>query len=171
MVFEASMTLTRSSASNCLRPQQATRPICQPFTAAKFGRRREHCVRQQRMLPQAKQSQEEGSNIQLPAILKIANGLAGSAASLVPASVPRPVAKLGVVGIGSLVALWLFGKVSLDTLYIHALCKHAVAPDICIGVWLPCMRHANSLLMPHAAMITTDMLAVTTYVQHIAVCS
>lgn len=46
----------------------------------------------------------------MPAILKIANGLAGSAASLVPASVPRPVAKLGVVGIGSLVALWLFGK-------------------------------------------------------------
>ena len=46
------------------------------------------------------------------AILKIANGVAGSAASLVPASVPRPIAKLGVIGITSLVALWLFGKVS-----------------------------------------------------------
>lgn len=46
----------------------------------------------------------------MPAILKIANGVAGSAASLVPASVPRPIAKLGVVGITSLVALWLFGK-------------------------------------------------------------
>ena len=46
---------------------------------------------------------------------EFANGLAGSAASLVPASVPRPVAKLGVVGIGSLIALWLFGKVSLTS--------------------------------------------------------
>ncbi|DBA71295.1 TPA: hypothetical protein ACH3X2_011110 [Trebouxia sp. C0005] len=101
---------SRSSASNCLHPLQATRPTCHPFSTAKFGRRREHCVRQQRILPQAKQSQEDGGNSQLPAILKIANGLAGSAASLVPASVPRPVAKLGVVGISSLVALWLFGK-------------------------------------------------------------
>ncbi|KAL0052265.1 hypothetical protein WJX82_010966 [Trebouxia sp. C0006] len=104
------MTLSRLSASNCLHPLQATRPICRPFSAAKLGRRREHGVRQQRVLTQAKQSQEEGGNIQLPAILKIANGIAGSAASLVPASVPRPVAKLGVVGISSIIALWLFGK-------------------------------------------------------------
>ena len=47
------------------------------------------------------------------ALMKIANGVTNSAASLVPASVPRPVAKLAVVGIGSLVALWLFGKVRM----------------------------------------------------------
>ena len=46
------------------------------------------------------------------AILKLANGVTNSAAGLVPASVPRPVAKLGVVGVSSLVALWLFGKAS-----------------------------------------------------------
>jgi len=71
--------------------------------------------------------------------LKIANGIAGSAASLVPASVPRPVAKLGVVGISSIIALWLFGKVSFDISYIHALCNLSMQwhQMICIGVWLP----------------------------------
>lgn len=64
------------------------------------------------------------------AIFKIANGVASSAASLVPASVPRPVAKLGVVGVGSLVALWLFGKVRPHT-SMHApnsvmKCKHGL---------------------------------------------
>ncbi|KAL0028578.1 hypothetical protein WJX79_002902 [Trebouxia sp. C0005] len=132
MAFGAStMTLTRSSASNCLHPLQATRPTCHPFSTAKFGRRREHCVRQQRILPQAKQSQEDGGNIQLPAILKIANGLAGSAASLVPASVPRPVAKLGVVGISSLVALWLFGKLVSTVFTVAAVVfTHGIKPDV-----------------------------------------
>jgi len=83
--------------------------------------------------------------------LKIANGLAGSAASLVPASVPRPVAKLVVVGISSLVALWLFGKVSLDISYIHALCNLTMQwhQMTCTGVRLPCIRHANALLLSH----------------------
>lgn len=64
---------SRSSASNCLHPLQATRPTCHPFSTAKFGRRREHCVRQQRILPQAKQSQEDGGNSQLPGSIQHIN--------------------------------------------------------------------------------------------------
>lgn len=45
------------------------------------------------------------------AILKIANGVTNSAAGLIPATVPRPVAKLSVVGVCGILALWLFGKV------------------------------------------------------------
>ena len=37
--------------------------------------------------------------------------MAESAASLIPASVPRPAAKLAVLGVGSLVVFWLLQKV------------------------------------------------------------
>ena len=50
----------------------------------------------------------------LAGILKLANGVTNTAASLIPASVPRPVAKLGVIGVSSIIALWLFGKVRLN---------------------------------------------------------
>ena len=56
-----------------MHPLQATRPTCRPFFAAKLGRIREICVRQQRVLPQAKQSQEEGGNIQLPGSIQHIN--------------------------------------------------------------------------------------------------
>ena len=37
--------------------------------------------------------------------------MAESAASLIPASVPRPAAKLAVLGVGGLIAFWLLQKV------------------------------------------------------------
>lgn len=41
------------------------------------------------------------------------NKLADSAADLLPASVPRGAAKIGVVGVGGLLAFWLLQKVWL----------------------------------------------------------
>ena len=58
-------------------------------------------------------------NSSAAAILKIANGVTNSAANLIPATVPRPVAKLSVVGVCGILALWLFGKV-----------RSAMVPDI-----------------------------------------
>lgn len=113
---------------------RALKPSCQPFTVRQ--RRHSHCAHVQRCVSQAKQNDR---NIQLPGetallvlhkassnagshldlyelrffagLLRVANVVTNSAASLVPSSVPRPVAKAGVIGVTSLIALWLFGKV------------------------------------------------------------
>ena len=46
------------------------------------------------------------------ALLGVANGITSSIAGFVPASVPRPVAKAGVLGVSGLIAFWIFGKAS-----------------------------------------------------------
>lgn len=112
-----------------------------PVTAGtQYSRRR---ALHRRIVTKAKQNEEQGS-LQLPgacicccasltvltpwqiltchaaAILKIANGVTNSAAALIPATVPRPVAKLSVVGVCGILALWLFGKVIQLSIPRHA---------------------------------------------------
>ncbi len=47
----------------------------------------------------------------LAGALRNGNKLADTAADLLPASVPRGAAKVGVIGVGGLVAFWLLQKV------------------------------------------------------------
>lgn len=102
------MLLVRSPASCCQTSLRPSRQNIQPFTVS--SRRSASVVKRQRCITYAKQDQNEGK-LQIPAILKIANGVTNSAANMLPATVPRPVAKLSVIGISSIIALWLFGKV------------------------------------------------------------
>jgi len=90
----------------------AARPTLQPFrrTVQKQSLHRS-------LVTYAKQGE---GNSQLPALLGVANGITNSLASVVPATVPRPVAKLAVLGIGSIITLWVFGKV-VSTLFTFAL--------------------------------------------------
>lgn len=108
--------LTRCPASVSSPAVHTFRPNIQPFSARE--RRRTSAARLRRCVISAEQSQG-GNNFQIPAILKLANGATSSAANLVPASVPRPIAKAGVIGVTSLVALWIFGKV-ISTIFTVA---------------------------------------------------
>ncbi|KAL3140664.1 hypothetical protein ABBQ32_005230 [Trebouxia sp. C0010 RCD-2024] len=109
--------------ASCLRPvavpPAARQGVLYRGPVYSFRPKTSRCrVVHNRILTQAKQNDDQG-NFQIPAILRLANGVTNSAASLVPATVPRPVAKLGVVGVCGIIALWLFGKV-VSTLFTLA---------------------------------------------------
>jgi len=58
--------------------------------------------------------------------VRTGNKLADSAADLLPASVPRGAAKIGVVGVGGLLAFWLLQKVwSLGSMAVSSILEHA----------------------------------------------
>ncbi len=59
--------------------------------------------------------------------IETGKGLVESAANLVPADVPRPVAKGGVALAGGIIAFWLLQKVSSGGVLLQAVAKAGVA--------------------------------------------
>ncbi|KAK9820120.1 hypothetical protein WJX72_006336 [[Myrmecia] bisecta] len=68
----------------------------------------------------AGQVHAEGGN-QLERVIKLGNSYAETASSLIPDSVPRPLAKAGVLGLTGVVSLWLLNKVVSTALTVAVL--------------------------------------------------
>jgi len=82
------------------------------------------------------------ADMDVAGVVRSGDRLATSAASLIPASVPRPAAKLAVVGVGGLVALWIFQRVRPPCL------ARSINSDACTG-----KAHNQGLLLAAVALI------------------
>jgi len=120
----------------------------------------------------------------LPDALSIGRGLVDSASDLVPASVPRPVAKGGVAVFGVMVVFWLLQKVVSTVLtfvllggaaYLYFRCVLLLVVHACIvpvACGCSCMRLCNCMLcLAHAkqaacSCLFTQTLMRVSYQQH-----
>ncbi|CAL8461797.1 g1328 [Coccomyxa elongata] len=112
----------------CDRPllQQANIPRCYIFgtpvrlqpTSTKFAQKLRSGVRSGKF---SSIRAEDKVRETLDGFLRNGNKLADTAADLLPASVPRGAAKVGVIGVGGLLAFWLLQKVLSTFLFLGLL--------------------------------------------------